>query len=64
MKEVLKMKHWLAELVRLLRDSDECNWKTDATSIDLNVEGGKLVVSFDKKDDKYNVFLKGPAEFV
>jgi diaminopimelate epimerase len=23
--------------------------KTDATSIDLNVEGGKLVVSFDKK---------------
>jgi diaminopimelate epimerase len=22
---------------------------TDATSIDLNVEGGKLVVSFDKK---------------
>ena len=39
--------------------------KTDATSIDLNVEGGKLVVSFDKKDNKYiNVFLKGPAEFV
>jgi diaminopimelate epimerase len=39
--------------------------KTDATSIDLNVEGGKLVVSFDKKDNQYtNVFLKGPAEFV
>jgi diaminopimelate epimerase len=38
---------------------------TDATSIDLNVEGGKLVVSFDKKDNQYiNVFLKGPAEFV
>jgi diaminopimelate epimerase len=25
------------------------NGATDATSIDLNVEGGKLVVSFDKK---------------
>ncbi|CAM2772745.1 diaminopimelate epimerase [Flavobacterium frigoris] len=38
---------------------------TDATSINLNVEGGKLVVSFDKKDNNYtNVFLKGPAEFV
>jgi diaminopimelate epimerase len=38
---------------------------TDATVIDLNVEGGKLVVSFDKKDDKYtNVYLRGPAEFV
>jgi diaminopimelate epimerase len=35
--------------------------KTDATSIDLNVEGGKLV-ALDKKDDKYiNVFLKGPV---
>ena len=39
--------------------------KTDASSIDLNVEGGKLVVSFDKKEGKFsNVFLKGPAEFV
>lgn len=38
---------------------------TDATAIDLNVEGGKLAVSFDKKDNIYtNVFLKGPAEFV
>jgi diaminopimelate epimerase len=38
---------------------------TNATSIDLNVEGGKLVVSFDKKGDTYtNVYLKGPAEFV
>jgi hypothetical protein len=27
--------------------------KTDATSIDL-CEGGKLVVSFDKKNDKYD----------
>jgi diaminopimelate epimerase len=39
--------------------------QTNATSIKLNVEGGKLEVSFDKVDDKYtNVFLKGPAEFV
>lgn len=38
---------------------------TQATSIDLNVEGGKLVVSFDKKDNQFtNIFLKGPAEFV
>jgi diaminopimelate epimerase len=39
--------------------------KTNATSIKLNVEGGKLEVSFDKVDNKYtNVFLIGPAEFV
>lgn len=39
--------------------------ETDATAIDLNVEGGKLRVSFEKKDDQYkNIFLKGPAEFV
>lgn len=39
--------------------------KTDASSINLNVEGGKLVVSFDKGEGKFtNVFLKGPAEFV
>ena len=38
---------------------------TDATAIDLNVEGGKLSVTFDKKEGVYtNVFLKGPAEFV
>lgn len=38
---------------------------TQATSIDLNVEGGKLVVSFDIKDNLFtNVYLKGPAEFV
>ncbi|WP_374506286.1 diaminopimelate epimerase [Flavobacterium sp.] len=39
--------------------------QTDLNAINLNVEGGKLAVSFDKKDGKYtNVFLKGPAEFV
>ena len=39
--------------------------KTNASSINLNVEGGKLTVSFDKKEGKFtNVFLKGPAEFV
>lgn len=39
--------------------------KTNSTSIHLNVQGGKLEVSFDKKDNQFtNVFLKGPAEFV
>lgn len=39
--------------------------KTNSTSIYLNVEGGKLEVSFDKSGVKFtNVFLKGPAEFV
>lgn len=39
--------------------------QTNATSIKLNVEGGKLQVCFDKKDEKFtNVFLIGPAEFV
>ena len=39
--------------------------KTNATSIHLNVEGGKLAVSFDKKDGhNTNIFLIGPAEFV
>ncbi|MFE3848996.1 diaminopimelate epimerase [Flavobacterium sp. LB3P45] len=39
--------------------------ETKANSIDLNVEGGKLVVSFDEIEGKFtNVFLKGPAEFV
>jgi diaminopimelate epimerase len=39
--------------------------ETDSTAIDLNVEGGKLSVSFEKEGDKYvNVFLNGPAEFV
>ena len=39
--------------------------KTDETFINLNVEGGKLAVSFDKNGDNYvNVFLIGPAKFV
>jgi len=39
--------------------------KTNARSINLNVQGGELSVSFDKKDGEFtNVFLKGPAEFV
>jgi diaminopimelate epimerase len=39
--------------------------KTNSTSIKLNVEGGKLEVSFDKNEGKFtNVFLIGPAEFV
>ncbi|MNF82953.1 Diaminopimelate epimerase [compost metagenome] len=39
--------------------------QTDKTSINLNVEGGKLVVSFDKVGDQFtNVFLTGPAKFV
>jgi diaminopimelate epimerase len=39
--------------------------KTNSTSIHLNVEGGKLEVSFNKKDNQFtNVFLIGPAEFV
>ncbi|SHH11421.1 diaminopimelate epimerase [Flavobacterium frigidimaris] len=39
--------------------------ETDKTSINLNVEGGKLTVSFDKLGDHFtNVFLTGPAKFV
>jgi len=39
--------------------------QTAATTVNVNVEGGKLVVSFDKNPNGFtNVFLKGPAEFV
>jgi len=38
---------------------------TSSNAIHLNVEGGKLEVSFDQKGSQYtNVFLKGPAKFV
>ena len=39
--------------------------QTDLTEINMNVEGGKLSVSFEKEGNKYvNVFLNGPAKFV
>ena len=39
--------------------------KTNSHRIKLDVEGGKLEVSFDKVDNSYiNVFLTGPATFV
>ncbi|MEO5778103.1 MAG: diaminopimelate epimerase [Flavobacterium sp.] len=39
--------------------------KTNSHQIKLDVEGGKLEVSFDKVNDAYiNVFLTGPATFV
>lgn len=39
--------------------------KTEADKINLNVEGGKLEVSFTSTKGKYvDVFLKGPATFV
>jgi diaminopimelate epimerase len=39
--------------------------KTNSNSITINVEGGKLEVSFDKNGDNFtNVFLKGSATFV
>jgi diaminopimelate epimerase len=39
--------------------------KTTSNAIKINVEGGKLEVSFDNNQGKFtNVFLKGPATFV
>lgn len=39
--------------------------KTNATKIQINVQGGKLIVFFDEEFDNYsNVFLKGPATFL
>ena len=39
--------------------------KTDASSVNLNVQGGKLIVSFDRYDNIFTqVTLKGPAKFV
>jgi diaminopimelate epimerase len=39
--------------------------KTTETAINLNVEGGKLTVSFNNNEGVFtNVFLKGPAQFV
>lgn len=39
--------------------------KTESNKINLNVEGGKLEVSFTPTEGKYvDVFLKGPANFV
>ena len=39
--------------------------KTNSHKIQLDVEGGKLEVSFDKVNDSYvNVFLTGSATFV
>lgn len=39
--------------------------KSNSNPIRINVEGGKLEVSFDKKGEAYtNVILKGPATFV
>src|SRR5205809_6917 len=39
--------------------------KTNSNNIKLNVQGGKLEVSFDENQGHFaNVFLKGPATFV
>ncbi|SHG37999.1 diaminopimelate epimerase [Flavobacterium segetis] len=39
--------------------------KTQSSTVNLNVQGGKLLVSFDKNKSLFtNVKLKGPAEFV
>ena len=39
--------------------------KSQSNTVNINVEGGKLEVSFQKKNGIYsNIFLKGPAAFV
>ena len=39
--------------------------KTNANTINLNVQGGKLIVTFEREDTVFTkVTLKGPAEFV
>jgi len=39
--------------------------KTEAKTIQIQVEGGELAVSFEEKKGEYsNVFLIGPATFV
>ena len=39
--------------------------KTSSNNIQINVEGGKLEVTFEKENEIYkNVLLKGKAEFV
>jgi hypothetical protein len=49
------MRLWLVNGCNRCCYSDECH-EPDATSIDLNVEGGKLVVSFDKKKINIRMF--------
>jgi diaminopimelate epimerase len=56
MKEAWKMNIGLWNGCDRCCNSDECHGVTDATSIDLNVEGGKLVVSFDKKTINIRMF--------
>lgn len=39
--------------------------KTDSETVNINVKGGKLEISFQMHENKFtDVFLKGPAEFV
>ncbi|MEZ4853815.1 diaminopimelate epimerase [Flavobacterium sp.] len=41
------------------------NHKTDSHKVNLNVEGGKLAVSFNENNGKFSdIFLIGPAQFV
>jgi diaminopimelate epimerase len=49
MKEAWKMKLACGTGATAVAIAMNATGVTDATSIDLNVEGGKLVVSFDKK---------------